>query len=169
MLLLFSLDCRRNQAAQVVLGTSGAQCVAQRNLGIAEQAHLQVTIGRDAQSVATAAKVFRHRADEAQLTSEARHLERFGGVVWTVVEGRTIRVALVNGGQSLTKWYHRASVPPIPSEWHVLYESNVYATIPGHLDKVAQLVIVETLQQTKGVGSSKKQCYTPTIPLLTLH
>lgn len=143
MLFLLSLHRGRYQTPQIVLGASGPQGIPQRDFRVAKEAHLQVSIGRDAQPVAAAAKVLRHGRDEANLAAEARHSVRLRGIVRPIFQRFKVRVTFANGPEGVPERNHRAGVPPIPAKWHVLYEPHVYVTLFGHRDKVTNFVIVE--------------------------
>ena len=89
---LLPLDGRADQLVNVALVDLGVpQRVHQVDLGLTEEADLEASIRRHPQPVARAAKVLRHRGDEADLPAESGHVVQLG------------RVVLVLGHSAVTK------------------------------------------------------------------
>jgi len=144
MLLLFALHRCPNEIHQLLLCyILISHGVSQRELLVAKQAHLDVAIRSESQSVAGSTKVFRHGCDETHLTLESRNCIGFGCVIWAIGQSLEIRPPLTDGLQGIFVGNKSLRVPLVSRKGHVLYKSHIHRAIPCEFHEIADFILVE--------------------------
>ena len=143
------------------------QKIAQADFLVAEQTHLEIAVGGDAEAGTGGAEMLRHASDEAEGADEAGDVISFAGVV--VVVGVVVVIAVVlviftvpetmillrdlvvlergicgfDGSEHFAKGYQLRRGPFIAVKGHVFNEPDLEGLVPGQLDKGEEFPVID--------------------------